>query len=144
MRVTFSLAAKVTRAECGDAVITTMEVKVPLSLDEVWALVRLIPVGQINTVVVETDDVMAAAPAHWVLTDWRRGFMRRCIDWSEAMLYEAFQIGAMRLMKIITRRGIYTVDRVNRYIFVNDSEPYVTPKHLVDMGIVAGRYEWVF
>ena len=121
-----------------------MEVKIALSLDEVWALVRLIPLGQINTVVVESDVVMAAAPPHWTLSDWGRGITRRSIDWSEAMLYEMFQVASMRAVKIITRRGNYLIDRVNRYIFVNDSAPYVTPQHLMDMGMVAGRYEWVF
>ncbi len=121
-----------------------MEVKIPLSLDEVWALMRLVPMGHINTVVVETDVVLATAPSHWTLTDWGRGIMRRSIDWTEAMLSEIFQMDSMRTVKIVTRRGVYLVDRVNRYIFVNDTEPYVTPQHLVEMGIVAGRYEWVF
>jgi hypothetical protein len=121
-----------------------MEVKIPLSLDEVWALVRLVPVGQINTVVVESDIALAAAPTHWMLTDWGRGIMRRSIDWTEAMLHEMFHVESMRAVKIITRRGNYLFDRADRYIFVNDTEPYVTPQHLVEMGIIAGRYEWVF
>lgn len=122
----------------------TMEVKVPLSLDEVWALARMIPVGQINTVVIESGDKSVPPPAEWRLLDWGGGFTRRSIDWTEAMLYEAFQVGTIRIMKVITRRGVYMVDRVNRYIFVNDTEPYITPQHLIEMGIVAGRYEWVF
>lgn len=122
----------------------TMEVKIPLSLDEVWSLIRLIPLGQINTIVVETDVKSAVAPADWRLLDWGGGFTRRSIDWTEEMLHEAFQIESMRIVKLITRRGVYLIDRANRYIFVNDSEPYVTPQHLVDLGIVTGRYEWVF
>jgi hypothetical protein len=121
-----------------------MEVKVPLSLDEVWTLIRLIPIGQINTIVVETEDKLMSAPAGWDLLDWAIGFTRRSIDWKEVMLYEAFQVGTVRLIKIITRRGVYLVDRLNRYVFVNDSEPYVTPQHLIELGIMAGRYEWVF
>lgn len=121
-----------------------MEVKIALSLDEVWALIRLVPVGQINTVIVECDGVLRAAPTHWTLTDWGRGCVRRSIDWTEAMLYEIFQLESLRIVKIITRRGAYTVDRAHRYVFVNDSDPYVTPQHLVEMGIAAGRYEWVF
>jgi hypothetical protein len=121
-----------------------MEVKLPLSLDEVWALVRLIPVGQINTVVVENEEIVATALPNWQLLDWGRGFSRRSIDWTEDMLYETFRLGSMRLIKIITRRGVYMIDRGNRYIFVNDKEPYITPQHLMEMGITAGRYEWVF
>lgn len=123
-----------------------MEVKIALSLDEVWALIRLVPVGQINTVVVECDDVIApaAVPPNWKLSDWGRGCTRRSIDWTEAMLYEIFQVESLRIVKLVTRRGVYMVDRAHRYVFVNDSDPYVTPQHLVEMGIVAGRYEWVF
>jgi hypothetical protein len=122
-----------------------MEVKIPLSLDEVWALIRLIPVGKINTVVVETDETLVGTPpGEWRLLDWGRGFTRRSIDWTEEMLHEAFRLGTMRLIKIITRRGVYMLDRVNRYIFINDTAPYITPQHLMEMGIVAGRYEWVF
>lgn len=121
-----------------------MEVKISLSLDEVWSLIRLIPVGQINTIIVETEEKSAAPPAEWKLLDWGLGFTRRSIDWNEAMLHESFQVGTVRLIKIVTRRGVYMFDRVNRYIFVNDVEPYVTPQHLIEMGIVAGRYEWVF
>lgn len=121
-----------------------MEVKIPMSLDEVWALVRRVPLGQINTIIVDTDNVISVAPPHWTLTDWRCGIIRRSIDWSEAMLYEIFQMESIRTIKVVTRRGVYIFDRVNRYIFVNDSEPYVMPQHLMEMGIVAGRYEWVF
>lgn len=120
-----------------------MEVKIPLSLDEVWSLISLIPVGKINTVVVETDCV-TTAPLNWTLSDWGRGIIRRSIDWTEAMLYEAFQIESMHKIKVVTQRGVYIIDRVKRYIFINDSEPFVTPQHLVELGIFAGRYEWVF
>ena len=121
-----------------------MEVKIPLSLDEVWVLVRLIPIGQINTVVVETEDIIITPPPHWKISDWSRGITRRSIDWSEEMLSEMFQAGSIRAVKVVTRRGVYLLDRINRYIFVNDVEPCVTPQHLIEMGIVAGRYEWVF
>jgi hypothetical protein len=121
-----------------------MEVKIPLSLDEVLALVHLIPIGQINTVIVETENTLSEAPPQWRLLDWGRGISRRSIDWTEDMLREAFRLGTMIGIKIMTRRGAYLVDRANRYVFVNDSEPYITPHHIMEMGIVAGRYEWVF
>lgn len=121
-----------------------MEVKIALSLDEVWAMVHLIPIGQINTVIVETENTLTSPPPDWRLLDWGRGISRRSIDWNEHMLHEAFRLGTMTGIKIVTRRGVYLVDRVNRYVFVNDKEPYITPHHIMEMGIVAGRYEWVF
>jgi hypothetical protein len=121
-----------------------MEVKVPLSLDEVWTLMRLVPLAQINTVVVETEGTAPSVPSEWRSLDWGRGFTRRAIDWTEDMLREAFLVGTMRIMKVITRRGVYLIDRANRYIFVNDITPLIIPQNLNDLGIVAGRYEWVF